>query len=170
MQERVIMSNYYITSNELYHHGILGMHWGVRRYQNKDGSLTEEGKKRYYNADGSLTREGNKAYNNDIKTLAKNFNDTNKYLERRDSSEYIEDYSPQQRRFTRANDALYKQNLKRGDQLYNEFSNKWGKEKMKDYYKSDTYLKYSRKGKKYYDSWKKFRDTTKFTSKYGYNY
>jgi len=28
------------------HHGILGMHWGVRRYQNKDGSLTEAGKKR----------------------------------------------------------------------------------------------------------------------------
>jgi len=31
---------------ELYHHGILGMHWGIRRFQNKDGSLTEAGKKR----------------------------------------------------------------------------------------------------------------------------
>lgn len=33
---------------ELYHHGTKGMRWGVRRYQNKDGSLTPAGKKRYY--------------------------------------------------------------------------------------------------------------------------
>jgi len=36
------------TPNELYHYGILGMKWGVRRFQNKDGSLTELGKERYY--------------------------------------------------------------------------------------------------------------------------
>ena len=33
--------------DSLQHHGILGMHWGVRRYRNKDGSLTAAGKKRY---------------------------------------------------------------------------------------------------------------------------
>ena len=31
----------------LMHFGILGMHWGIRRYQNKDGTLTQAGKKRY---------------------------------------------------------------------------------------------------------------------------
>lgn len=42
------MSNYILTSNgELYHFGIKGMKWGVRRYQNKNGSLTPAGKKRY---------------------------------------------------------------------------------------------------------------------------
>ena len=35
--------------NELYHHGVKGQKWGVRRYQNKDGSLTDAGKNRKYN-------------------------------------------------------------------------------------------------------------------------
>ena len=32
---------------ELYHHGIKGQRWGVRRYRNEDGSLTDAGKRRY---------------------------------------------------------------------------------------------------------------------------
>lgn len=36
-----------MTNNELYHWGKKGMKWGVRRYQNEDGSLTDAGKKRY---------------------------------------------------------------------------------------------------------------------------
>lgn len=36
-----------IGSDELYHHGIKGQKWGVRRFQKKDGSLTPAGKERY---------------------------------------------------------------------------------------------------------------------------
>ena len=44
MDENTLTEKYY---GELYHHGIAGMKWGVRRYQNKDGSLTNAGKRRY---------------------------------------------------------------------------------------------------------------------------
>jgi len=39
------------------HHGILGQKWGIRRYQNEDGSLTELGKKRYAKGMQEMTRK-----------------------------------------------------------------------------------------------------------------
>ena len=47
--------NYTDYDNDyLAHHGILGQKWGVRRFQNEDGSLTPEGRKRYYKSVGKL--------------------------------------------------------------------------------------------------------------------
>lgn len=70
----------------LAHHGVLGQKWGVRRYQNEDGSLTSLGKKRRENAN-SLTRNAGirnsdvlkKARKEDINSLStaelKSYND-----------------------------------------------------------------------------------------------
>lgn len=58
------MVNYRINaSNELCHHGVLGMKWGVRRYQNEDSSLTAKGMKRYSNVDTITSKKtGEKLY------------------------------------------------------------------------------------------------------------
>ncbi len=45
---------YVIKEDELYHHGIKGQKWGVRRFQNPDGTLTAAGKKRYGNNGGDI--------------------------------------------------------------------------------------------------------------------
>lgn len=50
----------YVGTNELYHHGTKGQKWGIRRYQNEDGSLTEEGRERYLNGSKKLTKEERK--------------------------------------------------------------------------------------------------------------
>lgn len=45
--------------NELYHHGVKGQKWGVRRFQNKDGSLTLAGKKRALKMQNKYTELSN---------------------------------------------------------------------------------------------------------------
>lgn len=65
-------------SNELYHHGILGQRWGIRRFQEKNGDLTPAGKKRYGNGNfGGKMRPSKGIDRKEVKQLVKDYNKVN---------------------------------------------------------------------------------------------
>ena len=89
----------YLEIRELYHHGIKGQKWGIRRYQNEDGSLTEAGKKRYLVSDIKSASEINKmtdkekmdAYKKERKGLMRKEMDNLTYSKRHYSLDREED-------------------------------------------------------------------------------
>ena len=59
-------------NTELYHHGTKGQKWGVRRFQNADGSLTAEGYQHYgVNPDGSRFKQRGGGYSNNTASKAR---------------------------------------------------------------------------------------------------
>ena len=109
----------------MYHHGIKGMKWGVRRYQKADGSLTAAGKKRSQKQLAkSLKKAKNQEEANEILTSNKHFQNAKKSL------------SPTKEKAYDAHDAVDKQfekeyanNMKRA---YKETDKVWGRISKED--------------------------------------
>ena len=73
-------TTYILTSDgQLYHSGIKGMKWGVRRYQNADGTLTEAGRKRYAKLDMKWAKKNNDKIMNKAKKAVRR--DLDKYAQ-----------------------------------------------------------------------------------------
>ncbi len=121
--------------NDLRHHGIKGQKWGVRRFQNKDGSLTSAGRKRYSDTDYKSTLdkvnsaekivEEVKKYSNS----AQKSNDPNMERRIRKSINEMPD-SELQKRVQRLNMEdnytrmmMHRENLERGESFVNKALN-----------------------------------------------
>ena len=75
------------NDNYLAHYGTKGQKWGIRKYQNPDGSLTEEGKIRY-NADNGGNKKFDRKFNKDVKRLQKLDDKANVKLQQQRAEKY----------------------------------------------------------------------------------
>lgn len=147
----------YIPDNFLQHHGIQGMHWGIRRYQNPDGSLTAAGRKRYdadskklyksldnYQSANSkkakaLTKYLNKSKKGFGFTTDKDINRARaKYVsaEKKESKafdKYNKQYSKMEKRYwSKGIEDVPAENISRGRSIANKVASNSGSAKLKD--------------------------------------
>lgn len=77
-----------VTDDELYHHGIIGQKWGVRRYQNSDGSLTSAGRQRYNTGKAAgLSQQETNTVLNEAGNIARNSSNASKSITKLKKSE-----------------------------------------------------------------------------------
>lgn len=75
--------------DELYHWGIKGQKWGIRRYRNEDGTLTEEGKRRYARGEERKSKVRNILGSRKTSTLKEARNKNVEEMSNQELQEYV---------------------------------------------------------------------------------
>lgn len=129
-----------VMEEYLEHHGILGMKWGIRRYQNENGSLTPAGEKRYGKY-RDLTVESAQL----LKKTRKAYNDAHSYMSKTNFGKAAEkepDGYKQYHQMLYFDDIKYRQLIDKADRIgaiYDDAESK----------KSEEYRRLTNRGKKY---------------------
>ena len=110
-----------MSEQTLQHHGVLGMHWGVRRYQNPDGTLTEEGKRknREYFEKRGFNNKNSENYSKMDKELSKYSAIDNRDLEDLRSS--FKEWNESRSKLNTKNSKEYKDYIKNEKELEQNF-------------------------------------------------
>lgn len=113
-----------ITDDELYHHGIIGQKWGVRRFQNSDGSLTSAGRQRYGNSKkAGMSQQDTDTFVNESYKILTNTDNASKSVNKIKKSEAA-------KKKDKRNHEKYKKAKDMTDQELKEFLNRYNMEKQ----------------------------------------